>query len=90
MPAQPNSLIDEVQALPQAGETMTDRGRSTEIYKRDDGEGRPIWKMWHFHCSPLPPADALRPGFKDTAQSRGGLGSNPWGEPIQSVGAGRA
>jgi hypothetical protein len=90
MPAQRNALIDEVQALPQPGETLTDRGRSTEIYKRDDGEGRPIWKMWHFHCSPLPPADALRPAFNDTAQSRGGLGSNPWGEPLQSVGAGRA
>src|SRR6185437_9630284 len=54
MPAQPNALIEEVQTLPQPGETMIDRGRSTEVYKRDDGEGRLIWKMWHFHCSPLP------------------------------------
>jgi len=89
MPAQPNQLIEEVQALAQPGESMVDRGRSTEIYKRDDGEGRPIWKMWHFHCSPLPPADAGRPGFEDTALARGGLGANPWGEPLQSVGAAR-
>jgi hypothetical protein len=87
MPAQPpSSLIDEVQALPQPGESMTDRGRSTEIYKRDDGEGRSLWRMWHFHCSPLPPAGDPRPGFDDTANSRGGLGANPWGPPLQSLG----
>jgi hypothetical protein len=45
--------------------------------------------MWHFHCSPLPAADAARPGFDDTALARGGLGANPWGEPLQSVGASR-
>jgi pimeloyl-ACP methyl ester carboxylesterase len=55
MPEDVQHLIDEVQALPPPGETMTDRGRATEIYKRDDGEGRPIWKMWHFHCSSMTP-----------------------------------
>ena len=33
--------------------------------------------------------DAVRPGFDDTALSRGGLGANPWGEPLQSVGTRR-
>ena len=85
LPEGPTSLIEEVQALPAPGEIVTDRGRSTEVYKRDDGEGRPIWKMWHFHCSPLPPVAAVRPGFTDTAQSRGGLGWTPWGEPLRTL-----
>jgi hypothetical protein len=25
--------------------------RMTECYRRDDGEGAPTWRMWHFHCS---------------------------------------
>ena len=25
--------------------------RITEIFKRDDGYGNQVWKMWHFHCS---------------------------------------
>jgi hypothetical protein len=89
MPEGAHGHIDEVQALPPPGETFTDRGRATEVYKRDDGEGRPIWKMWHFHCSPLPPVDTIRPGFNDTAQSRGGLGWNPWGKPLSLVDSGR-
>src|SRR5438067_1657613 len=28
------------------------RIRSTEVYQRDDGAGNPVWRMWHFHCSP--------------------------------------
>lgn len=89
LPQDARGGIDEVQALPPRGGSLTDRGRSTEIYKRDDGEGRPIWKMWHFHCSPLPPVDTIRPAFDDTAQSRGGLGWTPWGDPLRSVGSGR-
>jgi ketosteroid isomerase-like protein len=61
------------------------RLRATEIYRRDDGEGNPVWKMWHFHASPLPPEDELRPCFNDTARERG-LGYNPWGEPLRVVG----
>jgi hypothetical protein len=49
------------------------RVRSTEIYQRDDGLGDPQWRMWHFHCSPLPSADEPRPAFGDTARSRGEL-----------------
>ena len=61
------------------------RLRATEVYRRDDGEGRPVWKMWHFHCSPLPAADETRPAFGDTSQKRG-LGWNPWGEALRATG----
>jgi len=27
------------------------RARMTEVYRRDDGHGEPVWKIWHFHCS---------------------------------------
>lgn len=33
------------------GERVTMPFRITEIYVRDDGDGNPTWKMWHFHCS---------------------------------------
>ncbi len=59
--------------------------RATEVYQRDDGEGNPVWKMWHFHCSPLPPDDEGRPAFDDTTKSRG-LGWTPWGEPLRVTG----
>ncbi|MEU8250573.1 hypothetical protein [Nonomuraea sp. NPDC048916] len=53
--------------------------RSTEIYKRDDGEGRAEWRMWHFHCSTRP-ADDEAPAAKtekDSAAVRG-LGNTPY------------
>src|SRR5262249_7344850 len=61
------------------------RFRSTEVYVRDDGEGNPVWKMWHFHCSPLPPEDEVRPAFDDTGRQRG-LGGTPAGEPERVAG----
>lgn len=54
--------------------------RATEIYHRDDGMGRPEWRMWHVHASPLPQPDETRPGFDDSISSRG-LGWTPW-EPL--------
>lgn len=48
------------------------RFRETSVLRRDDGAGRPVWKIWHFHCSPLAPADEARPGFGDTWLGRGG------------------
>lgn len=45
--------------------------RATEVYQRDDGAGRPEWRMWHFHCSHHAPDDEPRPGFGDTASMRG-------------------
>lgn len=61
------------------------RLRATEVYQRDDGNGAPVWKMWHFHCSPLPPLDEPRPCFDDTARQRG-LGGIPDGQPERVVG----
>jgi hypothetical protein len=82
------NLIEEEVAVPIPGKKIVEGSRATEIYKRDDGTGRPIWKMWHFHCSTLPDPDRPRPGFNDTARSRGGLGWNPWGAPLRVVGPG--
>jgi len=56
------------------------RLRATEVYQRDDGNGSPIWKMWHFHCSPMPPENEERPGLGGTPASRG-LGRGPNIEP---------
>ena len=25
--------------------------RATEVYRRDDGRGAPVWRIWHFHAS---------------------------------------
>lgn len=46
--------------------------RETSIIRRDDGEGRSVWKIWHFHCSTSAPSDVSRPAFDDTRDSRGG------------------
>lgn len=53
--------------------------RSTEVYKRDDGEGGAEWKMWHFHCSTRPPDDEVPPAKTagDTSKARG-LGNTPY------------
>ncbi|MDH6233755.1 ketosteroid isomerase-like protein [Mesorhizobium soli] len=52
--------------------------RATEIYHRDDGAGKPVWRMWHTHISPLPELSEKRPGgFEDSTVSRG-LGWAPW------------
>jgi len=59
--------------------------RATEVYKRDDGNGEPAWKMWHFHASVLPSADESRPAFDDTYATRG-LGFVPGHEYIGVVG----
>jgi hypothetical protein len=60
-------------------EDQTAHYRSTEIYKRDDGQGNPEWKMWHFHCSTRPPDDEVPAAKteKDTANARG-LGNTPY------------
>lgn len=53
--------------------------RSTEIYRRDDGQGNPEWRMWHFHCSTRPADDEAPPAKtrQDAADVRG-LGSTPY------------
>lgn len=54
------------------GSTVGVRFRETSFAKRDDGNGNPVWKLWHFHCSVGAPADEVRPGAGDTWESRGG------------------
>jgi hypothetical protein len=44
--------------------------RSTEVFQRDDGNGNPLWRMWHFHGSLEAAQDEPRPGFGDTYESR--------------------
>lgn len=34
--------------------------RITEIYRRNDGKGNPVWKIWHFHASFVAPAASPR------------------------------
>ncbi|MCR2810640.1 MULTISPECIES: nuclear transport factor 2 family protein [unclassified Microbacterium] len=63
-------------------EEVANRLRATEIYQRDDGDGNPVWKMWHFHASPLPDADEPRPAFGDTPGERG-LGAGPGITPLR-------
>lgn len=65
----------------QPGVNQTFGSKATEIYHRDNGEGVPEWRMWHFHSGPLQPFDEPREPFGDTLTQRG-LGGNPYGEPI--------
>jgi hypothetical protein len=59
--------------------------RSTEIYKRDDGDGAAEWKMWHFHCSPRPPDDeAPASKTREDATDRRGLGNTPYSRGIHT------
>ncbi len=60
------------------------RIRATEVYQRDDGEGNPVWKMWHFHGSLMGPEDEPRPAFGDTSRQRG-LGGNPVGKSFSAL-----
>ncbi len=34
--------------------------RITEVYRKDDGNGNPVWRMWHFHCSQELPDNSRR------------------------------
>lgn len=68
-------------------DALDNRLRATEIYQRDDGDGNPVWKMWHFHCSPLPAADEPRPAFGDTPAERG-LGGGPGITPLRMTSEG--
>lgn len=59
--------------------------RCTEIFERDNGDGDPVWKMWHFHASPMPDVNEPRPAFGDTRTERG-LGGSPVQEPFRVSG----
>ena len=39
--------------------------RITEVYRKDDGKGNPVWKIWHFHCSLV--ADPSSPKYPQDA-----------------------
>jgi hypothetical protein len=58
--------------IPVADEPTDIPFRETSVFRRDDGVGHQVWKIWHFHCSASAPADAPRPPFDDTRTSRGG------------------
>ena len=55
--------------------------KATEIYHRDDGNGQPEWRMWHFQSGALHPAGENRPAFDDSDQTSQ-LGYNPYGPPL--------
>lgn len=60
----------EFNRLQEGGRLNGYHWRATEIYMRDDGEGKPEWRMWHFHCSHHAPDDSARPAFDDVASQR--------------------
>lgn len=53
----------ESASLPGPGRTARIPFRATEIFVREDHEGNPVWKMWHFHASPRAPEGERRMGF---------------------------
>jgi hypothetical protein len=55
--------------------------KATEIYQRDDGNGNPEWKMWHFQSAALQPFDAPRPSGGATLRERG-LGAGWVSDPF--------
>jgi len=70
-----SSLIDAMAPkYERRGDQVLFRFRETSVFRRDDGEGNRVWRIWHFHCSPLAPEDEPRPGFGDTARERGRRG----------------
>ena len=70
-----SSLIDAMAPrYERRGDQVQFRFRETCILRRDDGEGNRVWRIWHFHCSPLAPEDEPRPCFRDTARERGRTG----------------
>lgn len=70
-----SSLIDAMAPrYERRGDQVLFRFRETSVFRRDDGAGNRVWRIWHFHCSPLAPEDEPRPGFGDTARERGRRG----------------
>jgi hypothetical protein len=45
------------------GSVMRIPFRTTEVFVREDHQANPVWKMWHFHCSPQAPEGERRMGF---------------------------
>ncbi|HSU91674.1 MAG TPA: nuclear transport factor 2 family protein [Sporolactobacillaceae bacterium] len=57
------SSDSESALLSSPGSVMRIPFRATEVFVREDHEGNPVWKMWHFHCSPNAPEGERRMGF---------------------------
>jgi ketosteroid isomerase-like protein len=57
----PDSPDESPMLLP--GQEMEMPIRMTEVFVREDHQGKPEWKMWHFHCSPKAPPSERRMGF---------------------------
>jgi hypothetical protein len=57
------SSDSESASLSGPGSVMRIPFRTTEVFVREDHEGNPVWKMWHFHCSPHAPEGERRMGF---------------------------
>ena len=57
------SSDSESALLGSPGSVMRIPFRATEVFVREDHEGNPVWKMWHFHCSPHAPEGERRMGF---------------------------
>ena len=57
------SSDSESALLSSPGSVMRIPFRATEVFVREDHEGNPVWKMWHFHCSPHAPESERRMGF---------------------------
>lgn len=43
-------------------DSVPTRFRITEFFRRDDGEGNPVWKIWHMHVSPNAPEGSPKYG----------------------------
>ncbi|GLY69089.1 nuclear transport factor 2 family protein [Amycolatopsis taiwanensis] len=37
--------------MPGESESVPTPFRTTEFYRRDDGKGNAVWRIWHMHCS---------------------------------------
>ncbi len=57
------SSDSESSLLSGPGSVMRIPFRTTEVFVREDHQGNPVWKMWHFHCSPHAPEGERRMGF---------------------------
>ena len=64
-----------------AGVDQVFGSKATEIYHRDDGNGNPEWRMWHFQSGALHSGEENRPAFDDAEQTNQ-LGHNPYGPPL--------
>lgn len=56
-----------------SGDVVRFHFRETMVLRREP-YAEHAWRICHFHCSPLAPADEPRPGFNDSGATRGRRG----------------